>query len=333
VTRAYSYFVLAGPGEVACRTMEVGNLEPQHVRVRFLYCGLCGSDMSRFEGRRDVAYPVSIGHEFIAEVVEAGQAVSGLQPGVLVTSDLNYRCGRCSQCRARRSHLCEQGQIGLFSNRGFAEYGDLDASYLLRVHGPARKGLALAEPLSCVLHARDWADPRNGDRVLIVGAGGLGVCMSFALSTRSVPIPFDITDVMPARLAAIDAVISPNGNGVAEVRGKYDIVFDLSGTEAGLLRACDTVRAGGRLCSMSHIEGATAGSFLLRCLTRKDVTFTVSYLNGERDTLRTAADLLARRWAPRWDALLEIVPLADLQGAFERRRRSHWCKTMIAVSG
>ncbi|MDX6306975.1 MAG: hypothetical protein QOI06_21 [Nocardioidaceae bacterium] len=314
-------------------TMNLNGLAPRRVRVRFLYCGLCGSDLSRFDGQRDIAYPVSMGHEFVGEVIDVGHDVGNLKPGDLVTSDLNYRCGQCPQCRAHRSHLCTKGRIGLFSNRGFAEYGDLDASYMLPLPDPARRSLALSEPLSCVLHAWEWASPRQDDRVLIVGAGGLGMCMSFALRTCSPSTSFDITDVMPARLGSIAAVISPTGRGVPEPEGEYDIVFDLSGTESGLRSACASVRAGGRLCSMSHIAGPAAGSFLLSSLTRRDVTFTVSYLNGERDTLRAAADLLDGGWTPAWDALVEVVPLADLQGAFERRPRSHSCKTMIAVSG
>lgn len=311
----------------------MNSLASEQVRIRFLYCGLCGSDMSRFVGQRDVTFPVSMGHEFVAEVVELGGDVAGIRLGDIVTSDLNYRCGRCHQCRARRSHLCIEGQVGLFSNRGFAEYADFDASYLLRLGGAARMGLALAEPLSCVLHAREWARLLREDRVLVVGAGGLGMCLSFALSRGSPRMQFDITDAMPCRLSAIDAVISPEGRGVAEPEGEYDVVFDLSGTEAGLRKACDAVKAGGRLCSMSHIEWSTAGTYLLRSLTRRDVTFTVSYLNGERGTLLQAARLLDAMWTPTWHQLVEVVPIDDLQGAFERRPGSPSCKTIIAISG
>lgn len=328
---SYRYFVLAAPRAVECRERSATALQAGWVRVRFVYCGVCGSDMSQFAGLRDLDYPVSIGHEFVGEVVEVGPDVSDFAPDDIVTSDLNYRCGECRQCQARRSHLCERGQVGLFTNRAFAELADLDARYLVRVEAP-RMCFALTEPLSCVLHARDWAAPSPTERVLVLGAGGIGMCMAFALCNHSPPIPFDITDRLPDRLASIAAAISPAGHAVTRLEGTYDVVFDLSGTESGLQRACDVVGPGGRLCSMSHIDGAVAGPYLLRVLTRRDVTFTVSYLNGERETIRRAGDLLASGWNESWEKLVEVRPLAELQQAFDDRPTSPWCKTMIAVS-
>jgi phage-related minor tail protein len=55
----------------------------------------------------------------------------------------------------------------------------------------------------------------------------------------------------------------------------------------------------------------------------------LSYLNGELRTLETAARLLAARWDASWDAIVEVVPLQHLQRAFEVRRDSPWCKTLV----
>ena len=83
---------------------------------------------------------------------------------------------------------------------------------------------------------------------------------------------------------------------------------------------------------MSHIDGAQAGPYLLRVLMRRDVTFIVSYLNGERETIRRAGSLLASGWHEVWEKLVEVRPLAELQRAFDDRPTSPWCKTVIAVS-
>ena len=58
--------------------------------------------------------------------------------------------------------------------RRFAELADIRADYVTKIEGPPEKHLALAEPLSCVSHAKQWVDPSPGERVLVVGAGGLG---------------------------------------------------------------------------------------------------------------------------------------------------------------
>lgn len=307
-------------------------VEPQWVRVRFLYCGICGSDISLFEGRPGVSYPLTVGHEFVAEVVAVGGEVDRLSVGDIVTSDLNFRCGECDHCLARRSHLCRTGQRGMFSNRGFAEFGDLHHSYLLRI-GSAARQMTLTEPLSCVLHAKQWAALEPDDRVLVIGAGSIGLCMAFALSQQPPSPHFHITDEVPSRLELVELALGFQGNARSEPDDEYDVVFDVSGTEEGLRRACDHLRAGGRLCSMSHPNVQPVSPFLVGTILRRDVTFTVSYLNGEWENMRAAAELLERHWTPQWDRTIELAPMDRLQKAHEDRRISPWCKTVIDVAG
>jgi threonine dehydrogenase-like Zn-dependent dehydrogenase len=324
-------YVLAAPRELRTRERTLGDLQDDWARVRFLYCGLCGSDISHFQGRPGVTYPITVGHEFVGEVVGVGDGVDELAPGDVVTSDLNFRCGECDHCLAGRSHLCRVGQQGLFTNRGFADFGDLHASYLVRLEGPPSPRLTMVEPLSCVLHARDWAGLGTEDRVLVIGAGSIGLCMAIALGNHPARPGFEITDEMPSRRERIATVLGANARSVPGPEGEYDVVFDVSGTEAGLERACKHVRAGGRICSMSHPNGDPVSPFLVGAILREDITFTVSYLNGERATMFQAAQLLERHWDPGWGDLIEIVPIGRLQEAYEERPRSPWCKTVIEV--
>lgn len=328
-----SEYVLAGPRSLQVRERSFQEVEPGWVRVRFLYCGLCGSDISHFEGRPGVSYPLTAGHEFVAEVANVGGGVDDLVAGDIVTSDLNFRCGECDHCLAQRSHLCRTGQKGTFTNRGFADLGDLHRSYLLRIDGPPTQQMALTEPLSCVLHAKQWASLDPDDHVLVVGAGGIGLCMAFALSQQPPSPAFHITDEIPSRMELIEEALGSQGHAQANPEGEYDVVFDVSGTEEGLRKACDYLRAGGRLCSMSHPNAEPVSPFLVGTILRRDVTFTVSYLNGEWENMRTAAQLLERHWTPRWDQTIELVPIDRLQEAHENRHASPWCKTVIDVGG
>lgn len=326
-------YSLLAPRALGIEERALNELAPRWVRLRFLYCGLCGSDLSQFEGRPGASYPVSVGHEFVAEVVEVGDEVETLSPGDLVTSDLNYRCRCCEQCTAGRSHLCRLGQEGYFTNRAFSDYGDIEESYLVALNTPTHPRLALSEPLSCVLHAKEWASLTQNDRILVIGAGGIGLCMAFALCEQRPAFEFEITDLIEDRLARIEKAIQPAGRSIADPEGEYDAVFDLSGAEDGLQVACEHVRPGGRICSMSHPSGEMISPFLLSAILRLDVTFTASYLNGEPVRLQEAARLLEREWDPSWDQTLEILPLDRLQKAYEQRPRSPWCKTIIDVAG
>jgi threonine dehydrogenase-like Zn-dependent dehydrogenase len=325
-------WTLTGPRLIELSWRELRELPPTHARLRFLYCGICGSDVSKFEARRPIDYPMSIGHEFIAEVVDVGAAATGFQPGDIVTSDLNYRCLSCEQCRAGRSHLCTKVDPGGFTNRALADYGDVDTGYL--IHVPVLPGahLALAEPLSCVLHAKDWISPRSADRVLVIGAGGLGICMAYTLVHDASPGCFDIVEQIASRAKRVGAAIGSSGRVVGEAEGPYDIVVDLSGTASGLAKAASLVRRGGRLCSMSHLDSQHADEFLLPALTRTDVEFKVSYLNGERRNLQRAVRLLAKCWSHRWDETLGVVPFDAVADAFAARSCAPECKTIVDIT-
>ena len=328
---SYVEYSLTSPGVLTARMRSFADLQPYWVRLRFLYCAICGSDMSKFDNLYSISYPYSPGHEFVAEVVEIGTEVDILLVGDIVTSDLNFRCEQCDHCKSGRSHLCRTGQVGLFSNRGFAEYGDIEQSYLTKVDGLASKQLALAEPLSCVLHALDWADPSASDRILIVGAGGLGTCMALALGHQSPTVTFDITDVMPSRLSRIESACQSSGTSVSAPRGEYDVVFDVSGSGSGLELALASVADGGRLCSMSHLYG-DAAAFLHRNLMRRDITFKQSYLNGNRSNVARAVRILQEAWNAGWDEVIEVVAFDSVFDAFKRRRESPWCKTIVRIA-
>jgi L-iditol 2-dehydrogenase len=328
--RTYEEFVLAAPRTIRCKARPRRGLAEHWVRIRFLYSGLCGSDLSMFEGKRQLDYPRSLGHEFLALVEEIGPNVSNVASGALVTSDLNYRCGRCEFCLGRRSHLCRQRDVQLFSNRAFAAQADIHVRYLVPLSTAAAPQLALAEPLSCVLHAKEWAAPAPGESILLVGAGGLGLCFAFSLVVAG--LRFDVTDVIEARLAALESVVHPVGKATRKPTEAYDLVFDVSGTESGMMLACDRVKPGGRLCSMSHLDGPGSAPLLLNKLTRRDVAFKMSYLNGEQENLSEAGALLGARWSHAWASLVEIVPIKRIQAAFETRPVSRANKTIFAIA-
>jgi len=324
------HYALLGPGRVGELPRTQSALPTGWVRVRIAYCGVCGSDVSRWSGQRAAAYPVSLGHEWVGVVEALGPDVQALTLGDVVTTDLNHRCGTCSSCTSGRSHLCRHGQEGRFSNRGFATIVDLDATYLQRCWTAPAPHLALAEPVSCVLHAVDHCRLTHDDRILVVGAGGLGLCTAFVLFNTAQVTGFDVVDRDRIRLARLAEVVAPLGRAVDAPTEAYDVVLDMSGTVAGLQEACQRLTPGGQLCTMSHLpDHAEVG--LLERLGHKDATVTISYLNGPSTTLTRAIRLLERSWSPLWDTLLDVRPLDELPAVFEGRSTSPANKVVIDV--
>jgi len=318
---------LDGPRMLRETILSEGCLDTDQVRIGFRFCGICGSDISTFEGRRNTQFPISLGHEFLAVVEAVGSNVLDVGVGDMVVSDLNYRCGDCEQCKDGNSHLCIVSGIGSFTNRAFSLRADILPDYLVKVPGDIlQPHYCLAEPLSCVIHAFEHAAATSQDRVLLLGAGGLGLCA--ALIASDLGLQIDIWDKNEHRLAALSTAF-PNLHPRKPKNAEYDVVLDLTGSISGLELACGAVVGGGRLVSMSHLDGYGSSEFLLPALTRRDVWFIVSYLNGEKSTLSAAIELLQRSWSGNLDELLQIAPIDSLSNLMERYRSNNFNKCII----
>lgn len=322
-------FALVAPRRFEKRLLVLPPLAEDWVRVRYLFCGVCGSDLSHFDNRRPTKLPRSMGHEFLARVEAVGASVAEFAIGDIVTSDLNFRCGVCAQCRDGRSHLCERGQEGHFTNRAFSDYADLHQSYLYKTPGGAADyQFSLAEPLSCVLHGLDWLQLDEASDTLVVGGGSLGFCAAFVLESSSRLGSFDLVEENAERRARLTKTLK-RGRCVEAATKQYESVIDLSGSPSGLALALDHVRDGGRLCSLSHLDGQGDGDFVPRRLQRRDITFKISYLNGTQ--MREAIQLIDRNWSPKWADCIALHSLANVQGVFSARATAPANKDIIVI--
>ena len=170
--------ILYGPREVGVGELPKPPIRENDVCVRVAYCGICGSDFHKFEGKKNthpVRYPVALGHEISGVVSEVGAAVTEFKPGDRVTVDPNWSCGKCRYCKVGKPSFCENAR-GVV--KGMAEFVVSPEENVY--HLPASLGLreaALTEPLSCCLHGMDLLDVRQGERVALIGFGAIGAMM------------------------------------------------------------------------------------------------------------------------------------------------------------
>lgn len=148
------------------------------VKIAVHYCGLCGTDIHKFNGKggsRPVIPPVVLGHEASGIIVELGANVHHLKIGDRVCVDPNWSCGYCSFCQEGLTHMCENSK-GVV--KGFAEYICPPQENVYKIPDSLPlKYAALAEPLSCCLHGMDLLDVHLGDTVMIIGLGSIGSMM------------------------------------------------------------------------------------------------------------------------------------------------------------
>jgi L-iditol 2-dehydrogenase len=159
--------------------------------LRVLACAICGSDSRLFLGRKRIKgsqeidrRPLSgpiIGHEIAGRIVEVGAGVTQYRWGDDVVVAPGIACGACDLCRAGHAQICRNYEaLGYRYPGGFAQY--LAVPALLINDGSVNRippgtpscTACLAEPLACTLNAQETMGIRNGDTVLIVGAGPMG---------------------------------------------------------------------------------------------------------------------------------------------------------------
>jgi (R,R)-butanediol dehydrogenase/meso-butanediol dehydrogenase/diacetyl reductase len=200
-----------------------------------------------------------LGHEILGRVIAVGSNVTRLAPRDRVVPGAGIWCGRCSFCRTGLPNLCDTYHtVGLHRHGGLAEYVTVPAEMCLPVaERCADDHAVMAQPLAVALHAIGRGNLQPGEVAAVVGAGGIGAMVIAGASTLGLGGIVAI-DVAAERLdvaAALGATALVDASGREPVRAVREltggegvhVVFEASGTTAGLATAIATVRRGGRL--------------------------------------------------------------------------------------
>lgn len=250
--------VYKGSGTIAVEERPVPVPGPGQALLEISHCGVCGTDVHTLHG--DWGSPGSIvGHEYSGIVVAVGPDSGEWEVGGRVVGGPSRGCGRCSSCAAGRTNLCAtRPRAGLDPFTGaFAAYKLVDVACLYRVpHGLDLRTAALTEPLAVALHGIRQAAPSAGDRVLVTGAGPIGllhvaVLRSSGVSRVVVSEPSTTRKELARRVGAT-AVLDPDDlieplwpmDLVAE---PYMVAYECSGHREAMERALANLDVGGTL--------------------------------------------------------------------------------------
>jgi len=227
--------------------------------LRMICGGICGSDLNSYRGKNAyLTYPRIPGHELAAEIVEIGENDRGLRPGDLVTVNPYFNCGRCLSCRRGLVNACMDNQtMGVQRDGGFSEYLTMPVSRLISGKGLEAKTLALIEPFCIGYHGIQRAGVREGDRVLVVGAGTIGLMSAIAAKSRGARVW--ICDIAPKKLAyaepfGLDGAILNEGpeqfeQAWRELTGGegFDVTVECVGMPSTFQNCLDAACFGGRV--------------------------------------------------------------------------------------
>jgi 2-desacetyl-2-hydroxyethyl bacteriochlorophyllide A dehydrogenase len=237
---------------------------PGEARIRLRRAGVCGTDLHIFDGSQPYfEYPRVIGHELSGEVDEVG-AGSAFAPGQQVAIIPYLSCGTCVACRRGKTNCCQRlAVLGVHIDGGMADYVCLPESNIIAADGVTLDQAAMVEFLAIGAHAVRRSALKGGDRVLVVGAGPIGVaCMIFAslrgASVTALDTRQDRLDFCAQSLPGCGGVRA-NADVKAEVSrltdGEFfDCVFDATGNSKAMIAGFDYVAHGGSYVLVSIVR-------------------------------------------------------------------------------
>ena len=193
----------AGPG-AEIREVPVPACSPGELLLRVLRAGVCGTDLhiytwDRWSAER-IRPPVTLGHEFVGEVIERGAGVTEFATGERVSCESHIVCNHCLACRTGNAHVCEHTRIlGVDVNGGFAEYVAVPAVNAWRV--PPNVPLEVAgvmEPLGNAVHTA-FAGEISAATIAVTGCGPIGL-FAIGVARAAGAACVIASDVSPYRL-------------------------------------------------------------------------------------------------------------------------------------
>lgn len=235
------------------------------VLVRPRRVGICGTDFHIYEGNHPfLAYPRIMGHELAVEVVEA-PAASGFAPGQQLVVNPYISCGTCLACRRGKTNCCASiSVLGVHRDGGMAGLLALPAINLIHAEGLSLDACAIVEFLAIGAHAVRRAALTQDERVLVIGAGPIGLGVALFAAQKGVRLT--VMDRDASRLAAAERIVG--GVSAIEVRDDtaaavraltdgdgFDVVFDATGSAQSIEKGFDFVAHGGRFVLVSVVKG------------------------------------------------------------------------------
>lgn len=188
--------VCTQPGQFEYSSGEKPDLAKDQAIIKIKRIGICGTDLHAFEGTQPFfEYPRILGHELAGELIEFNDA-PGFEVGEAVTFIPYFNCGWCIACRAGKPNCCSNIKVcGVHCHGGMVEYLSVPSYSLVHGEGLSFDELALVEPLAIGAHGVRRAEVKEGEFVLVVGAGPIGLgTIEFARIAGGKVIALDIND-------------------------------------------------------------------------------------------------------------------------------------------
>lgn len=306
--------------------------------VRVLGCGLCGSDIVKF--RENIVHDGAVlGHEIVA-VIEEINSDTKFKKGDRIVSSHHIPCGECVYCKHGNVSMCEHFKSTNIRPGGFSEKVYLSEEHLQNVaylvpEDMTDEEISFYEPLGCCVRAIKRCNLLEGDKVLVIGLGSIGLLMGEGIKAMGYKVYG--CDLIEERIAlanrmGIEAFNSKNleefDRIIQEKSGGIDAVFMTSGADKALDVALKVIKKGGKILVFSstpHNSGYPNNEIYY-----KELTVLGSYSPSPKD-LKDSFELLTSHKV-NVKGLTTVYPLDKVQQAFEDTVANRIFKAYIKIS-
>lgn len=311
--------------QIAIKETEKPIVKENEALLKIKYCGICGADVASYTGNQPfTTYPRIPGHEFSAEIVTISDNDKGLKPGDIVTANPYFNCGHCYSCQRGLVNACTDNQtMGVQRDGSFCEYVAMPVERIIPGKGLDAKQLALIEPFAIGFHAISRAEIKTGDKVLIVGAGPIGL---FALiSAKLKGAECYVADVLDNRLElakeyGASGTINSKKQDILEATKEitkgngFDVCIEACGQSVTFLNCIDCAAFGANIILIGN--GKSDTTFLHSIILKKELNIFGSR-NAYTKDFEALIDIVSQGKVDVMKMVSDIVPMNRAEEAFK----------------
>lgn len=312
--------VLYSKHDIRLEDIPIPEKQNNYHLVKVAYCGICGTDVHLYDGDEGSVKMVQKtvpGHELSGTLVATGEKV---------TVDPNYYCGECQSCITGKPHYCENiFNTGVTVNGGFAEFVLAHKSQIHKIpDNVSLEDAAFAEPISCCIHGADLTELVSSDRVLILGAGTIGLimlqlCTSAGVNYISVTEPVEKKRDNALKLGA-NSVFDTSVITIEKLKKcNFNKVIECSGNINAVKTALEVCADTGTVMLFGLTQPDAEITIKPFDLFKREITIKASYINPL--TMSRAVEMLSTKKMDVQPLVSEIITLNDLPSFLSDSKR------------
>ena len=316
--------IIHEPRSITLTEAELPTLKEGEALLQVLYCGICGADVASYTGNQPfTTYPRIPGHEFSARIVSIGDNPKGLKIGDIVTANPYFNCGECYSCRRGFVNCCTDNQtMGVQRDGSFMQYITMPIERIYGGKGLDAKTLALIEPFSIGHHAISRGNVSEGEKVLIFGAGPIGLFALISAKLRGAKVY--VTDILSSRLDmalhfGADGVFDSSTGNVSDFTERitggdgFDVCVEACGQSKTFLACIDNVCFAGKVILIGN--GKTETTFLHSVILKKELNIYGSR-NSFKNDFEELISLVSEKGLQLGRMISRVYPVSRAADAF-----------------